>query len=631
MFEYNNIKKYFVLISIFILPIILFAQWNRDELLTKAETVAADTTELKQKTASDGRYVYLKQLSASNPNGGGWFVLADSSYPEGIIAFDTPTVGKQWVRVDYLKNKYINIQWAGADNDSTTNDAPALFKALEQGNNIYIPGIDQYYLIQDTIINITKSNVHIWGDGYRSKLKSKYININPATSDGHLMAIYGSIGNPVKNVIIEKLHFDTNSEVNQNGFGFVYTENSILRDSYFSNIGRKAITMQNGNYKNKVSNIHIFSASREPNATRYAITLDGISSTNRNTKGNILENITIDFVSDSVGGVLSVGNADSNIIRNIVIRDSASSPKRGILLQYASNNIIDGFQFNHGWSKILIDVQSQSSNNTFKNIYGNYGVGSPAIWVRSGAINNKFENINGIASGTFIIIDSGADYTVFKNSHISITFGGGGTAIYSAAKNVLISKINIDSTYNGVSVYGEYNYIENVTIDSSANIGFYDNGTGNVFLNNYIRASASGKQNFWFNGTDAIAIGNVAIGNNITVSTSKSQRFMDGNSWNGRTWWASTRPTTGTYSIGDKVYATNPQAVGALGWVCVASGTPGTWRMFGILPLTGQTSNRNSFQTNYLTSDDFGYIYRDETLSKWLIWNGATWDTLAIY
>ena len=44
-------------------------------------------------------------------------------------------------------------------------------------------------------------------------------------------------------------------------------------------------------------------------------------------------------------------------------------------------------------------------------------------------------------------------------------------------------------------------------------------------------------------------------------------------------------PTTGTYRQGDFVANNNPTELGAvaakyvlMGWVCVASGTPGTWR-----------------------------------------------------
>lgn len=40
-------------------------------------------------------------------------------------------------------------------------------------------------------------------------------------------------------------------------------------------------------------------------------------------------------------------------------------------------------------------------------------------------------------------------------------------------------------------------------------------------------------------------------------------------------------PTTGNWARGDRLYHTNPSAGSYEGWVCVSSGTPGTWKTFG--------------------------------------------------
>ncbi len=47
--------------------------------------------------------------------------------------------------------------------------------------------------------------------------------------------------------------------------------------------------------------------------------------------------------------------------------------------------------------------------------------------------------------------------------------------------------------------------------------------------------------------------------------------------------WASAAPTSGTWGRGDVAYDTTPCAGGAIGWVCVAGGTPGTWKTFGAI------------------------------------------------
>lgn len=60
----------------------------------------------------------------------------------------------------------------------------------------------------------------------------------------------------------------------------------------------------------------------------------------------------------------------------------------------------------------------------------------------------------------------------------------------------------------------------------------------------------------------------------VAVTTSVGCR------WNSKTtqMTAPAAPTDGTWTRGDVVYNSAPTAAGALGWVCVTSGSPGTWR-----------------------------------------------------
>lgn len=49
------------------------------------------------------------------------------------------------------------------------------------------------------------------------------------------------------------------------------------------------------------------------------------------------------------------------------------------------------------------------------------------------------------------------------------------------------------------------------------------------------------------------------------------------------TQYASAAPVTGRWRVGEKVYHTAPTAGGFIGWVCTASGSPGTWKTFGTI------------------------------------------------
>jgi hypothetical protein len=42
-------------------------------------------------------------------------------------------------------------------------------------------------------------------------------------------------------------------------------------------------------------------------------------------------------------------------------------------------------------------------------------------------------------------------------------------------------------------------------------------------------------------------------------------------------------PTTGTWTKGDWIKNSNPASAGYFGFVCTASGTPGTWKSFGLI------------------------------------------------
>jgi hypothetical protein len=42
-------------------------------------------------------------------------------------------------------------------------------------------------------------------------------------------------------------------------------------------------------------------------------------------------------------------------------------------------------------------------------------------------------------------------------------------------------------------------------------------------------------------------------------------------------------PVSGTWTKGDLIYNTNPTPGGYVGWICIASGTPGNWKGFGLI------------------------------------------------
>lgn len=47
--------------------------------------------------------------------------------------------------------------------------------------------------------------------------------------------------------------------------------------------------------------------------------------------------------------------------------------------------------------------------------------------------------------------------------------------------------------------------------------------------------------------------------------------------------FSATAPISGTWAVGDIVFSSSPASGGYVGWVCVGSGSPGTWKTFGAI------------------------------------------------
>lgn len=60
----------------------------------------------------------------------------------------------------------------------------------------------------------------------------------------------------------------------------------------------------------------------------------------------------------------------------------------------------------------------------------------------------------------------------------------------------------------------------------------------------------------------------------VNVSASLQKQFQ---------YFSTSIPTDGTWTTGDIIWNVSPTAGGKIGWICVAGGTPGTWKAFGAI------------------------------------------------
>lgn len=120
--------------------------------------VAADTTALKSYNAlaGAGTQVYLKQLSATNTYGGGWFIYESSGSGDGIISY-TASDGGRFIRQEYLNEKRINVLWAGAKPTNSNADSASNNVALTKAVGIAIASGCRRLYFPDGEYNWTKS------------------------------------------------------------------------------------------------------------------------------------------------------------------------------------------------------------------------------------------------------------------------------------------------------------------------------------------------------------------------------------------------------------------------------------------------------------------------------------------
>jgi hypothetical protein len=98
------------------------------------------------------------------------------------------------------------------------------------------------------------------------------------------------------------------------------------------------------------------------------------------------------------------------------------------------------------------------------------------------------------------------------------------------------------------------------TIDVVSTDGFPSSGTL------YVMTSA---------GLQTVTYGGISGGNSFTSCTGGTGNLSAGGMA------SAGAPTAGSWYVGDKVLNPQPAAGGCEGWICVASGTPGTWKAYG--------------------------------------------------
>lgn len=197
--------------------------------------------------------------------------------------------------------------------------------------------------------------------------------------------------------------------------------------------------------------------------------------------------------------------------------------------------------------------------------------GTPVLTVDSlgtGIINSKLQNV-GILQQLTVAGELNINDYVFYNP-VSQRFSLGtdsGNGLFSVFDYINNVEVIIDSSENGYGKIGTHNTkgLELVT-DDTARISITE--SGNVTIGNEYKDS-----------TVTRVYGKLGVG----VKNPKEQFEVAGNMKMGNRLFSNgdSSPTDGAYQKGDIIWNSNPKPDSYVGWICVVTGNPGTWKPFG--------------------------------------------------
>ena len=166
-----------------------------------------------------------------------------------------------------------------------------------------------------------------------------------------------------------------------------------------------------------------------------------------------------------------------------------------------------------------------------------------------------------------------------------LTFNGGGILVSPGGYSAPFDVDNVIINGNFV-----YNYLTTLSASPSSNfrtggIVAYNDTSGAKTVSNIVITNNTVNQGYGI-GVQTYTLASCYINGN-SIFNASSGRLVDTSSVqrvsNPSVGSYTAAPTTGTWVRGDIVYNSAPASLGYVGWVCTASGTPGTWATFGLI------------------------------------------------
>ena len=491
-----------------------------------------------------GNRFYWDGTSGATDNGG---TIIKPTFVSGV---------GRWLAVD---TSYINVKQFGAVGDGVTDDTAAIQAALDAAVVVSLPA-GTYKITSTLVFNdwgkslIGESICAYGGTLSKSTLLHSFngdlVQLNPTASGARGRHRIKYVQFKSDNVLTGVGLRITGSQDVVEGCAFYQFRSGGIR------IGGKSY----GTYIEKCSFDQCGAAGA------YDISGDadtGASGSNYNTITLIADNI---FESSQTGAV-SLKNSDPfYIIRNYIEPFNSESTSPMIRTENSTSGNTKGWiQDNYIGALLATTGFAISATGAYLDISG----------------NSCLDFVSGIFISTLIGNVTGNRIRGFSTIGIQVS-----SAAANQNNNVVVSANSLESKSTG-AVHG-------ILMGGSVN-GV--NVTGNLvrgICDYYIRMLSC--SNVLVSGNEVAPFaGGAASGSGIYEDTTNtSNNSVKGNSVVATTpyrrisfkydiFYASAAPVAGDWAQGDIVYNSAPAAGGFIGWVCTASGAPGTWKTFGAI------------------------------------------------
>jgi parallel beta-helix repeat protein len=546
------------------------------------------------------------------------------------------------VTFSMIQGAVVNAQDYGA-NTSAANNAAAIQSAINAvsalgGGTVYIPtGV---YNVQSAID--MKSNVTVKGDGKTSVLKvnsASAFNIFEQDTDDLVNVVFdgiafdGSMNYPANSQVYKQTYTLRNGAILTND---VKVTNFTVKNCYFNEMSYNSIELNGyessqirilnnyfykGSYVWQCINLQIPSLTFTESQMFYDFLVEG-NTINICGPQYHYDASKEDWVG-STDAIIILSGKNGTVANNVV----SYSGGCGIRVETSYAVTVVGNAINESGQNGILFYKALSTGNTctgntvrnwgripfayaIRNYSGTYvyaeefpSPGSAPLPVNPttspwfSTWDYSLQNIN----TSTIIAYSDTDYYVSQNNGILPFRGYSAIGVVSQATRTAIVGNTCIGAGTAVDGSGDYLYASNWGFSPvhpnnfPSGAGLLCTVTGNQFSEvlNWRIYHPVWEDPINTRGAlgDAIYVGNrdndqtlistplVRVGADASIyantlnflSTSTSIRY------------GTSAPSTGTWTRGTIIFATQPSAGGKIGWVCTASGTPGTWNLWGAI------------------------------------------------